>query len=250
MNPTARHLIFLGIISLVRSTFSQQTRYHDKDGILSRILYEDGFYSSDLETRMKGAAKTLELENFHPTNEGDNELNKRMRGALRRRGCKTKKSKSKSKKSSSHKSSDRSGKGKGKGKSRKSFCSDTDEPSSSPSFTPSLRPSVVASGSPSSSKSPSEAPSIVPTNYPSSVPTELGFVLSDCSSYSFLWLRNLSESCRIDPEDDSSYIECECKDAQERVDSGEIKRCGDDHRCPKNCAVCELCLSSLVTCPV
>lgn len=246
MNAAARHLILFGtIFSLFQFTIAQQSRYHDRDGLLSRILEEDGFYRTDLEIKLLGAAKTLEVESIHPVNEGDNEFNKRMRGALRRRGCKTKKSKSKSKKSSSHES----GKGKGKGKSRKSFCSDTDAPSSSPSLTRSLRPSIVTSESPSSSSIPSDAPSIVPTDYPSSVPSELGFVLSDCSSYSFLWLRNLSETCKIDPEDDSSYIECECKDAQERLDSGEIKDCGYYHRCPRNCAVCELCLSSLVTCP-
>lgn len=192
MYATARHLILFAIIlSLVQSTISQQSRYHDKNGVLSRMLDEDeGYYRTDLEIRMQGAAKTLELESVHPHNEGDNELNKRMRGALRKRGCKTKKSKSKSKKSSSHKSAERSGKGKGKGKSgksRKSFCTDTYEPSSSPSFTPSLSPSIAISGSPSSSNSPTDAPSILPTDYPSSVPTELGFVLSDCSSYSFLW---------------------------------------------------------------
>ena len=158
---------------------------------------EEWYFRTDLEGRLQEAAKTLELEKIHPVNEGDNEFNMKMRGAIRKRGCKTKKS-------------------------------------SNPSY----------------SKSPSKAPSpVLPTVYPSSAPSELGFVLSDCASYSFLWHRDLSQSCRESEEYPSTYIDCACKDAQERINTGEIKKYGKHHQCPYDCAVCELCLSTMVDCP-
>lgn len=266
MNVTARFWIpcLLGITatcSFHKYAQALENAYHDEHGVLSRLLQdqEKGYFRTDLEGRMQEAAKTLELEEIHHVNEGDNEFNMKMRGAIRKRGCKTKKS-SKSK-SKSHKSSEGVGKGKGgKGKSKsksKSRCSESSAPSASPSSSasPSLRPSSsmtptkVPSESPSYSKSPSKAPSPVPTVYPSSTPSELGFVLSDCASYSFLWLRDLSQSCRESEEYPSTYIDCACKDAQERINTGEIKKCGKHHQCPYDCAVCELCLSTMVDCP-
>ena len=59
----------------------------------------------------------------------------------------------------------------------------------------------------------------------------------------------MSQSCRETEEHSNIYVECECKDAQERIGTGEIEKCGDEHQCPPGCAVCEICLKELVTCP-
>jgi hypothetical protein len=63
-------------------------------------------------------------------------------------------------------------------------------------------------------------------------------------------LRDLSQSCRESEEYPNKYIDCACKDAQERINTGEIEKCGIHHKCPDDCAVCEICLSTLVDCPL
>ena len=82
MNVTARFWIpcLLGITatcSFHKYAQALENAYHDEHGVLSRLLQEqeEGYFRTDLEDRMQGAAKTLELEEIHPVNEGDNEFN-------------------------------------------------------------------------------------------------------------------------------------------------------------------------------
>ncbi|GFH49141.1 predicted protein [Chaetoceros tenuissimus] len=129
-----------------------------------------------------------------------------------------------------------SGKGKGSMKtSNPSSYMDTNAPSNAPtrSSAPSCSPSPSIDYIPSFSPS----PSISPTSSPSIDP----FDLQNCDTYKLEWLFDLSNSCI-----DSSLSSCQCYDARERIDKGQIT-CGVD-MCPEDCEVCKVCLYE-IECP-
>ncbi len=129
-----------------------------------------------------------------------------------------------------------SGKGKGSMKtSNPSSNMDTNAPSNAPtrSSAPSCSPSPTIDYIPSFSPS----PSISPTSSPSIDP----FDLQNCDTYKLEWLFDLSNSCI-----DSSLSSCQCYDARERIDNGQIT-CGVD-MCPEDCEVCKVCLYE-IECP-
>ncbi len=63
--------------------------------------------------------------------------------------------------------------------------------------------------------------------------------------HSFLYrLIDLNESCV--ETDDGDLINCQCNDAQRRIDNGQIQ-CGNE-LCPDDCDVCKYCLYYVVDC--
>ena len=113
-------------------------------------------------------------------------------------------------------------------------CSDTPSPSSKPTR---------------SGQTISPHPSLTPTVTPTPE-----FRLDDCSSYSKLWLLDLSATCGnldafedvvIDPMN-NSYNSCQAVNAERKIAKGLIQ-CGEDV-CPENCSVCNFSLYDLLGC--
>ncbi len=69
------------------------------------------------------------------------------------------------------------------------------------------------------------------------------FDIMNCKSYSFKWIIDLSETCEDNGSGD--LINCQCNDAEDRIDRGQIQ-CGDV--CPEDCDVCEYCLYVVLGC--
>ena len=55
----------------------------------------------------------------------------------------------------------------------------------------------------------------------------------------------MKDSCERD--DNNDLINCQCQDAQRRIDNGQID-CDLDNRCPDDCDVCKFCLYYVVEC--
>jgi hypothetical protein len=60
------------------------------------------------------------------------------------------------------------------------------------------------------------------------------------TSFHYYRLFDLHETC------DSTFEVCECRDAQTKIDSGQID-CSQDI-CPDNCSTCTVCLESVISC--
>lgn len=82
----------------------------------------------------------------------------------------------------------------------------------------------------------------------SSVLSNDSFDLQDCENYENRWLHDLDSTCDIilPVENGSETRNCDCADAQRRIDKGEIK-CGQA-KCPDDCEVCKFCLHGVLGC--
>eukprot|EP00934_Nitzschia_sp_Nitz4_P005319 Nitzschia sp. Nitz4//scaffold39_size137210//72656//74762//NITZ4_003205-RA/size137210-augustus-gene-0.190-mRNA-1//-1//CDS//3329550401//5309//frame0 len=67
-----------------------------------------------------------------------------------------------------------------------------------------------------------------------------GFNVTQCSTYSNLWLWDLAMSC----EDESTYEGCNCTFAEELSSMG-LLSCDDADQCTDDCPVCKVCMSVL-----
>ena len=65
------------------------------------------------------------------------------------------------------------------------------------------------------------------------------FFLVECRLF------DLYISCETNESGD--LINCQCNDAQRRIDSGQIQ-CGGNELCPDNCEMCKYCLYYVVEC--